>query len=307
MPTRVSAIILTHNRSHLLPQAIKSVLSQTFGDFELIVVDDASEDKTAEVVQSFRDPRVRYLCNPTNMGEGRSRNVGLRAARGDYIGFLDDDDEWLPRKLERQLALFDTGSEETGAVYTGTIDVDMQTGQVLRRSVPSARGPIFDELIKKNFLSTSSVLTARRCFETVGEFDLTIPAGLDFDMWLRIAHVFQYEYAPEALVKHGIHQKRLTGDACLQIEGMRAVTKKYASYFAANPKSVHNAALQLTTLHLLNGHAAEARRLCVKYLKNDPMFFKLYLTLALSLLRKERLAFLADLHYRLKLKMFGTL
>ena len=90
----VTIIIPTYNRAHLLGRAIRSVLTQTFHNWELIVVDDASTDNTKEVAYSFQDPRIHYLCHETNRGGPAARNTGIREARGLYIAFLDSDDEW---------------------------------------------------------------------------------------------------------------------------------------------------------------------------------------------------------------------
>src|SRR5512137_58568 len=98
----VSIVIVTYNRATLLGCSISSVLGQTYGDFELIIVDDASTDNTAEVVSSFSDERVKYIRRERNGGVHAARNTGVRAAIGRFVGFNDDDDEWLPDKLQRQ-------------------------------------------------------------------------------------------------------------------------------------------------------------------------------------------------------------
>ena len=108
----VSVIITTYNRAHLVGKAIKSVLNQTFQDFELIVVDDGSTDNTEEVINSFNDTRIRYIRHKINKGGNAARNTGLRNSKGEYIAFLDSDDEWLPEKLERQLEVFKKSQDE---------------------------------------------------------------------------------------------------------------------------------------------------------------------------------------------------
>ena len=115
---KVSVVIPTHNRAGFLQAAIQSVLNQTFQDFEIIVVDDASEDQTTEIVRSFSDPRIRYMRHESNKGQGASRNDGIRQASGEYIALLDDDDEWLPEKLAKQVALLDSSPSQVGMIYT---------------------------------------------------------------------------------------------------------------------------------------------------------------------------------------------
>ncbi len=115
----VSVIIPTYNRAHLLGRAIESVLDQTYQDFEIIVVDDASADETEEVVKSFGDDRINHIRHQKNKGGSAARNTGIKAARGEFIAFLDSDDEWVPKKLEKEIDRLQTLSNEVGVVYSG--------------------------------------------------------------------------------------------------------------------------------------------------------------------------------------------
>lgn len=115
----VSIIIPTYNRSQLIARAVKSVLNQTYQNFELIIIDDGSTDNTRELVTSFNDERIRYIRHEENKGEAAARNTGLKAARCDYIAYQDSDDEWLPEKLARQIELLQDASPEVGVIYTG--------------------------------------------------------------------------------------------------------------------------------------------------------------------------------------------
>ncbi|UPV76852.1 glycosyltransferase (plasmid) [Halorussus limi] len=116
MPT-VSVVIPTYNRAELLTRAIDSVLAQTYDDFELVVVDDGSTDDTEAVVTGYDDDRVRYLAHETNRGANPARNTGIEAAEGEYVAFLDSDDEWRPRKLDAQLDRLSGTGDEWVAVY----------------------------------------------------------------------------------------------------------------------------------------------------------------------------------------------
>jgi len=112
MPT-VSVVIPTYNRAELLTRAIDSVLAQTYDDFELLVVDDGSTDDTEAVVTAYDDDRVRYLAHETNRGANPARNTGIEAAEGEFVAFLDSDDEWRPRKLEAQLDRLEEVKDES--------------------------------------------------------------------------------------------------------------------------------------------------------------------------------------------------
>lgn len=113
----VSVVIPTYNRAALLGRSIRSVLGQSYKDFELIVIDDGSTDETSHVVADFADPRIRYLPLPHNTGAGAARNAGVRVARGKFLAFQDSDDEWLPSKLAKQISAFESGPARLGMVY----------------------------------------------------------------------------------------------------------------------------------------------------------------------------------------------
>src|SRR5207237_7043535 len=115
---KVSVIIPTHNRSGFLRLAVLSVLKQTFPDFELVIVDDASGDDTPAVVKRFEDPRIRYIRHERNLRIAAARNTGISNSTGEYVAFLDDDDEWLPSKLQKQVSALDHSASTVGAVYT---------------------------------------------------------------------------------------------------------------------------------------------------------------------------------------------
>ena len=118
----VSVIIPTYNREKLVSRSIQSVLDQTYQDYEIIVVDDASIDNTEKVVKSFNDVRIRFLRSNLNKGGSAARNMGIIAANGEYIAFLDSDDEWLPEKLEKQISILkNLKSLEWGGIYCGHI------------------------------------------------------------------------------------------------------------------------------------------------------------------------------------------
>src|SRR4030095_982853 len=104
---KVSVIIPTHNRAEFLRSAITSILNQTFQDFEIIIIDDASKDHTREIIAHFNDARIKVIHNQVSEGAAGARNIGIRNSTCEYIAFLDDDDEWLPEKLQMQICLLD--------------------------------------------------------------------------------------------------------------------------------------------------------------------------------------------------------
>jgi glycosyltransferase involved in cell wall biosynthesis len=222
----VTVIIPTYNRAHLLSRAIRSVLCQTFQEWELIIVDDGSVDNTEEIVKGFSDPRVRYIRHQANRGESAARNTGIQMARGKYIAFLDSDDEWLPEKLEKQLKIFENSDDEVGVVYTGAVFIDDETGKQ-RIKKPRAKGWIFIEELAFNPVgSPSRVMVKRECFDKCGGFDekMLLP---DWDMWIRLAEQYKFDYVEDPLVRYFEHRGSVSAQADRLIAGYKRLWAKY--------------------------------------------------------------------------------
>lgn len=200
----VSVITPTYNRAHLLPRALESVLSQDFGDLELIVVDDGSTDETPEVVAGLADPRIRYIRFPENRGIGAARHAGVAAARGEFIAFIDSDDVWLPGKLAYQVTLFqcypqvdvvfadyrnihmDRGTEASGFAQT-RLGFRVLTASPLELGVRRVVDGLPRGLLLANFLATPTVMLRRRVFTAVGNFRSDLSGPEDFEFWWRAA------------------------------------------------------------------------------------------------------------------------
>ena len=166
MPT-VSVIIPTYNRAHVLGRSIQSVLNQTFQDFELIIVDDASTDDTESLVNRFRSKKIKYIRHQVNQGGsvGPTPNTGLRIAKGDYIAFQDDDDEWMPEKLERQMKVICAAPPEVGVVYTRITKYDSLGNYIRPLKVAKKEGYLFKQLLNECFIQWTTALIRRECFD----------------------------------------------------------------------------------------------------------------------------------------------
>ena len=193
---KVSVIIPTYNRARLLTQAVDSVLNQTFKDYELIIVDNYSSDNTESVVKSYDDERIRYFKNQNHGLIGVNRNYGIQKSQGEYISFLDDDDLWLPGKLEKQVELLDS-NPELGLVYSD-INIIGSNGNVLKdtyfHNVKPFRGNVFNELLVANFISNLTVMVRKEALNKVGMFDLKYIIAQDYDLWLRIARDYTIDF-----------------------------------------------------------------------------------------------------------------
>ena len=276
----IDVIIPTYNRAGFLKSALSSVLNQSFGYFQILVVDDCSEDNTEEVVRGFKDDKIIYIRHSINKGEGGSRNTGLRNANARYIAFLDDDDEWLPNKLELQVKLLDSSPPEVGCVYTGFLMVDKLTGRVLSERIPRKRGYVYGDMVMENVVGTSStVLVKRECFEKVGVYDEGIPWGLDYDMWIRIAKEYHIEYIKDPLVKYNIHQGQLSNNLGLRINGLETMLQKYEQFFASDIRALSQYYFELGFLKRENGEPRKAGKAFWKALRLNPRNVKNYSSL----------------------------
>lgn len=206
--TNVSVIIPAYNQAHFIGRAIQSVLDQTYQDFEIIVVDDGSTDNTAEVVHGFEDSRIRYLFQE-NQGLSAARNKGLRLAQGEFISFLDSDDEFLPHKLE--LLLEDLSNKPHVGMTSGqAVPIDEngnQIGNIFNRPIPN---PV-ELLLFGNPLHVGSVLLRRSWFDLVGEFDEKLASYEDWDLWLRLAQAgCNFSWVPQPVSLYRFHRAQMT-------------------------------------------------------------------------------------------------
>lgn len=179
----VSIIIPTHNRSMLLREAIESVLAQTFAPIEVIVVDDGSVDDTEPVVAAYGES-VRYI-RQENTGVAAARNHGFADSHGEYVGFLDDDDIFLPAKIEQQVRQLES-KPEIALTHCRFYHIN-ERGKRISRIGLLPQGNVLAQLLCKNFIWMGAPLIRRRVLEQVGAFDAQLSTGADYDIWLRIA------------------------------------------------------------------------------------------------------------------------
>jgi len=279
---KVSVIIPTHNRAESLRAAITSVLNQTFHDFEIVIVDDASKDHTREVITNFNDVRIKVIHNPFSKGDAGARNVGVMNSNGEYIAFLEDDDEWLPEKLQIQINLLDNSPSEVGGICTGRFTIK----EADRRAF-SVWNPEINDLSKENFITTSSILLKKECFEKCGLFDESMPTSSDYDMWIRISKKYAFKSVNMPLMKYYIHDNSLSFNYEKMIRGVEILLKKYSDFFKYSSKEYSNIYLQLGVLYCYKGEVQKGRKAFVNAIKIYPFEIRNYFNLALSLLGTE--------------------
>lgn len=205
-PPTISVIIPTYDRIEVLPRAIESVLAQSLPATEIIVVDDGSRDGTSA---KLADYPVRVLTQ-ANAGVSAARNHGIRASHGDYIALLDSDDAWMPDKLARQMDLF---ARNPDARLCHTDEIWIRRGKRVNEMKKHTKsgGWIFDRCVALCCISPSASVLRRDLFDVYGDFDETLPACEDYDLWLRVTAHEPVLFVPERLtIKHGGHEDQLS-------------------------------------------------------------------------------------------------
>ncbi|MCX6666554.1 MAG: glycosyltransferase family A protein [Euryarchaeota archaeon] len=202
---KISVIIPTYNREKLLKETVDSILRQTFQDFELIIVDNFSVDNTENIVYLFHDDRIRYYKHQNNGIIAVNRNFGIKKARGEFIAFCDDDDLWLPQKLEKQLLEFERDGK-IGLVCTNGFSFN-EHGKTESLGKSSSRYFTLNNLLIENTIACSSVMVKKSVLTDVGIFDESreIFTGEDYELWLRVAKRYRIKYLGTPLFKYRIH------------------------------------------------------------------------------------------------------
>lgn len=227
----VSVIITTFNRPNMLLRSILSVISQTYENIEIVVVDDCSDYDLKEQVASICSNFV-YVRNIKNMGVSASRNKGFSESSGEYVSFLDDDDEILPEKIEKQVNLF-LSNQDVDAVYCGSL---RKYNKSKFERPPLLKGDIFPGVLASCPNAIHTLLLKRWCFDLVGGFDENISFYEDFDFWIRLSRKCLFDYIPDCLVVYNIHGIQSSINGRGSIEGIDLVINKHIDYYQKNKK-----------------------------------------------------------------------
>jgi glycosyltransferase involved in cell wall biosynthesis len=284
--TKVSVIIPTHNRAELLKSAIAGVLNQTYHDFEIIVIDDHSTDNTPEIVAGFMDQRIKYIQNKGKNGPSISRNLGITKAEGEYIAFLDDDDEWFPFKLEKQVSMMDICKTDVCGIYSNRLKIDKITGETYSEDpgADTRKGNLLSQLMIKNPIQTSTLVLRKSCLDKVGLFDENMRYMEDRDLWIRLALHWEFEYIDEPLVKAYYHgNSHLSHNLEGQTQGREILLDRYRHLLKKNKKSWADLYVCLGAQYCQLGKIKKGRRNLLKgisiYPFNPIAFFHLFSSL----------------------------
>ncbi len=224
----ISIIIPIYNGERTIRKTIESVLNQTFADFEVIAINDGSEDSTLEIINSIPDSRLKVFSYP-NAGVAASRNRGLALATGDYISFIDADDLWTPDKLEAQFKALQA-NPQAAVAYSWTAWID-ESGQFLRPGGNiTVNGSAYEKLLLRDFVeSGSNPLIRRQALAEVGSFDQSVTPAEDWDMWLRLAAHYEFVTVPAAQILYRVYPSSASFNVWkMETASLKVIEKAFA-------------------------------------------------------------------------------
>jgi glycosyltransferase involved in cell wall biosynthesis len=207
----ISVIIPVYNGERYVAQAVESALAQTYENFELVIINDGSTDQSRQAVARYLErPNVRYI-EQENRGVAAARNAGIRAASGELIGFLDQDDLWLPEKLAVQVAYLDE-HPDIPLVHANQDHIDGDGKPIAFHWPTDARGHCFKELFIENRIAVLTVLVRRRCLDEVGPLNERVSIADDYELWLRIARRYPIGHIDRVLARYRFHDRNVSRD-----------------------------------------------------------------------------------------------
>jgi hypothetical protein len=269
----VSVVIPAFNRAATIRDAMMSVLRQTWTDFELIVVDDGSTDGTLEAAAAVEDPRIRLIAGNGNQGAAAARNRGIHEARGAWVAFQDSDDEWLPLKLEKQMARLLAPGADFVAAYCGMLVIGTagngdgggipgrpQVAYVPRPDLATVEGDILPTLIRASVVSTQTLVARRDRLLEIGGFDQEMRALIDRECMLRLAQLGPFACVDEPLVLQRFSANRITRDVARRAEAKTRMVEKHRALLGRHPAPLAELWYAIAREQQSVGNATAARK-----------------------------------------------
>ena len=273
---KVTVIIPTHNRANLLTRAVQSVLSQTFTNYEIIIIDDYSSDDTQEIVAEFDVPSIRSFRHDQSRGASAARNTGIAQARGEYIAFLDDDDEWLPMKLQEQVELIEASSPNVALVYGWLDRINDSNHRMKRGPRKHTHGDAFDALLSLTTIApTSTLLVRSSAVRDIGGFDESLPRGNDADFISRISRRYEIVVLPKVIVKyHTDHGHSRISDNSPEnlanhVKYINTHLKNFSADLNERPRVLSTVLRQLAIVEMMRANRGTALSIYIKALETD--------------------------------------
>jgi len=306
MPT-VSVIVPTYNRVHLLGRALQSIVTQTYGDFEVIVVDDGSTDNTGDFIRNFSALDIRYIRHEKNKGEAAARNTGVLAAKGEFIAFLDSDDEWLPEKLQKQMDVFRDLPPHVGIVYSDMCEIERNGKKRLWKSptfMPED-GRFYRRALNYQVygIGIGSAIVRKSCFERVGLFDERLSYYVDFDFFIRLSREFCFYHIKEPLMNYHVTGDSFRWVTTAHIGSREVILEKYLDDIRQSRKTLSLHYWKMGRFLCLHDEIRRARPYLLKAIRAYPFNYKAsaFLVISVSLFGRRIFHIINDLKKRRKL------
>lgn len=281
---KVSILLPTYNHANYLGESIQSALTQSFTDFELIIVNDDSPDDTETVIKRFADPRIKYIFQE-NKGVPGALNTAFSASCGEYIAILNDDDRWLPEKLAQQTTILNE-KPDVGVVYGIAQVIDAQGEKRQQTSGFPARFPedMLKSLLLENGICPVTVLIRRSCLEETGPWDENLPGVDDRDMWLRLAKHCNFVFQDEIVAEYRLHATNYSAGRLAHFVTYQNRRIQVLDKFFNDPccpprirdfqaESYYNAHLTVGLQYIGNRYRKEGFRHLLKAFKAAPSFY----------------------------------
>ena len=267
MKSTVSIVMTTCKREpQIVERAIRSIAAQTYKDWELIVIDDSPDDyeyrnEVKACVFSVINHNLDYVCNAENKGACYSRNIGLNKAKGSYIAYLDDDDEWLSDKIEKQVKALDNSDCQTALVYGPFYKIEEGKEGRQLITLEGKSGMVYDTLMEKgNIIGGMSMpLLRTSCVKAVGGFDELMQSAQDIDLWIRIAKKYKVVYLEEPLVNYYFHVgEQITKNPQKKIAGLERLLEKNREFLEKHPQLLWKRTIALIPYYCSAGMKSRA-------------------------------------------------
>ncbi|OGU60711.1 MAG: hypothetical protein A3K31_00175 [Ignavibacteria bacterium RIFOXYA12_FULL_35_25] len=265
---KVTVIIPTYNRAHLIQRSVNSVLNQSYKNLELLVIDDASTDSTEQRISEIRDERLKYIRNKVNLGPSRSRNRGIEFSTGEIIAFQDSDDEWYRDKLEKQVDMLLKSPEDVAAVYCGMEFIDIKNGVKIGEDRQNDNFEV--DFIYGSHLPhtppTVTVLIKKSVLDEVGYFDERLRAAEDTELAMRVSKKYHYGYVNEILLKVARNHNSLMSNVKNYTISKEIIIEKHKDFLSK--EILFSLCKEVANYYILKGDYKKAK----EYIKKSFMF-----------------------------------
>lgn len=270
---KISVVISTCNRPELLSKAIKSVLNQTFQDFEIVVVDDGLKRRANKVIENINDDRIIYIQNKENKGGSATRNVGIKNTKTDWVAFLDDDDEWNSEKLQKQYEAIEKYGNKIGFVFCGAEFHNQQNNNVKIKKYDSGEmiKNYYEQCIALNFkVYTPTLIVRKGIFLKAGYFSEDLPSNQETELMMRITKISEGYCVNDNLVKvNFLDGEHIGGNINRRIMGKILTIQKHQEELEKRPGALSKHYYVLGDLYRIANDFKKARKCYKKSWRNN--------------------------------------